>query len=89
VCNSIKKECLLVLKEVEKEVKERFKEKFRNPNRDKPGAVEGVSARSNRGSESEMELSDVEKTIMKTLVDGGHLTKEEYIKQLKEVKNKN
>lgn len=77
-----------VLREVEKEVRERFKEKFRNPNRDKPGAVEGALPRSNRSSEGEMELSDVEKTIMKTLVDGGHLTKDEYIKQLKAVKAK-
>lgn len=77
-----------VLREVEKEVKERFKEKFRNPNRDKPGAVEGASVRSTRSSSAEMELSDVEKTIMKTLVDGGHLTKEEYMKQLAAVKSK-
>lgn len=79
-----------VLKALEVEVKDRFKEKFRNPNRDKPGAVEGaVATRTGRGLESEIELSDVEKTIMKTLVDGGHLTKDEYIKQLKAVKAKN
>lgn len=77
-----------VLKEVEKEIKERFKEKFRNPNRDKPGAVEGATARSNKSSAADVELSDVEKTIMKTLVDGGHITKEEYIKQLVAVKAK-
>lgn len=75
-----------VLKEVEKEVKARFKDKFRNPNRDKAGAVEGVSNRQGRSSEADMELSDVEKTIMKTLVDGGHITKDEYLKQLKAVK---
>src|SRR6202012_4093482 len=39
-----------VLKEVEKEIKDRFKEKFRNPNRDKPGAVEGATARSTRAA---------------------------------------
>lgn len=75
-----------VLKEVEKEVKERFKDKFRNPNREKPGAVEGVTNRPGKTSGAEMELSDVEKTVMKTLVDGGHITKEEYIKQLKATK---
>lgn len=74
-----------VLNTLEKEVKDRFKEKFHNPNRDKPGAVEGNAPRG-RTSEPEMELSDVEKTIMKTLVDGGHITKEEYLKQLKAVK---
>jgi len=78
-----------VLKALEGEVKERFKEKFRNPNRDKPGAVEGaVATRRGAGIESEIELSDVEKTIMKTLVDGGHITKDEYLKQLKAVKAK-
>lgn len=78
-----------VLKALEKEVKDRFKEKFRNPNRDKPGAVEGaVSTRTARGSDNDIELSDVEKTIMKTLVDGNHLTKDEYMKQLKAVKAK-
>lgn len=72
-----------VLKEVEKEVKERYKDKFRNPNRDRAGAVEGVSNRQGKTSGADIELSDVEKTVMKTLVDGGHITKEEYLKQLK------
>jgi hypothetical protein len=75
-----------VLKEVEKAVKERFKDKFRNPNRDKPGAVEGVQNRPGRSSEADYELSEVEKTVMNTLVKGGHMTKEEYIKQLKAIK---
>jgi hypothetical protein len=77
-----------VLKEVEKEVKERFKDKFRNPNRDKASAVEGVKTRPQTSRDSEPELSDVEKTVMKTLVDGGHITREEYLKQLKAVKSK-
>jgi hypothetical protein len=75
-----------VLQALETEVKNRFKEKFRNPNREKAGAVEGVSNRQGGSSKAEMELSDVEKTVMKTLVDGGHITKEEYLKQLKAVK---
>lgn len=74
-----------VLKALEKEVKDRFKEKFHNPNRDRAGVVEGNVPRG-KTSEADFELSDVEKTIMKTLVDGGHLTKDEYIKQLKAVK---
>lgn len=78
-----------VLKEVEKEVKERFKTQFRNPNRDKPGAVEAVRGRgTSRDADADIELSDVEKTVMRTLVDGGHITKAEYIKQLKAVKSK-
>lgn len=78
-----------VLKEVEKEVKERFKEKFRNPNREKAGAVEGVTARPSRGAAAEYELTDTERTIMNTLVSQKVLTKEEYIAQLKAVKEKN
>lgn len=74
-----------VLKSLEKEVKERFKEKFYNPNRDRAGAVEGNVPRG-KAADADFELSDVEKTIMKTLVDGGHITKDEYIKQLKAVK---
>jgi hypothetical protein len=77
-----------VLKEVEKEVKQRYADKFRNPNRSKPGAVEGVRNRASASSEGEVELSDVEKTVMKTLVDGGHITKDEYLKQLRAVKSK-
>jgi hypothetical protein len=76
-----------VLKTLEKEVKDRFKEKFHNPNRDRAGAVEGNVPRGNTKG-ADFELSDVEKTIMKTLVDGGHITKEEYIKQLKAVKER-
>lgn len=76
-----------VLKTLEKEVKERFKEKFSNPNRERASSVEGNVTRS-KTTESSVELSDVEKTIMKTLVDGGHITKEEYIKQLQAVKAK-
>jgi len=74
-----------VLKEVEKEVKSRFKDKFTNPNRAKASAVEAPS-RNGRASDAEPELSDVEKQVMKTLVDGGHITREEYLKQLKAVK---
>jgi len=74
-----------VLKTLEKEVKERFKEKFSNPNRERATAVEGNLPRG-KVAGSDYELSDVEKTVMKTLVDGGHITKEEYIKQLKAVK---
>lgn len=77
-----------VLKEVEKEVKERFKDKFRNPNRDRASAVEGVRGRPASAQADDIELTDVEKTVMKTLVDGGHITKDEYIKQLKATRAK-
>jgi len=77
-----------VLKTLEKEVKDRFKEKFTNPNRERAGAVEGVRGRPASKSEGEYELSDTERTIMNTLVSQKVLTKEEYIAQLKEVKER-
>jgi hypothetical protein len=78
-----------VLSTLEREVKTRFSEKFRNPNRDKPGAVE--TSRPTRASkaDSDYELSDVEKQVMNTLVRSGALTKEEYVAQLKAIKEKN
>lgn len=76
-----------VLRTLEQEVKDRFKEKFTNPNRNRPNAVESPRS-AGRNTEADVELNDVEKTIMKTLVDGGHITKEEYLKQLKAVKAK-
>lgn len=78
-----------VLKEVEKEVKQRYPEKFRNPNRDKPGAVEGVSARANTGNrDSGPDMSDEQKRIMDTIVKSGALTKEEYLKQFKAIQGR-
>jgi hypothetical protein len=79
-----------VLKALEKEVKDRFKEKFTNPNRERAGAVEGVRGRpvSTKADDS-YELSDTERTIMETLIKQKVLTKEEYIKQLKAVKERN
>jgi hypothetical protein len=79
-----------VLKALEKEVKDRFKEKFTNPNRERAGAVEGVRGRpSNAKGDESYELTDTERTIMDTLIKQKVLTKEEYIKQLKAVKERN
>lgn len=79
-----------VLKTLEKEVKDRFKEKFTNPNREKVGAVEGVRGRPAAGkTDDNYELSDTERTIMNTLVNQKVLTKEEYIAQLRAIKERN
>lgn len=79
-----------VLKTLEKEVKDRFKEKFTNPNRERAGAVEGVRGRPDTGkSNDSYELTNTERTIMDTLIKQKVLTKEEYIKQLKAVKERN
>lgn len=77
-----------VLSILEKEVKTRFSEKFHNPNRDKPGAVEPPVRNRAAKASVEFELSDVEKQVMNTLIKSGTLTKEEYIEQLKAVKDR-
>lgn len=79
-----------VLRQVEAQVKEEFPNKFRNPNRDKPGAVEGGSgakpAAKNSLSSFEASLDDDERKIMNTLVRTKTMTKEEYLTELKKVK---
>lgn len=74
-----------VLKEIEKAVRAEFPTKFRNPNKDKPSAVEGGSVKGTR-SAKDIELTDQEKQIMNTLVRGGHITKEKYLADLKAAK---
>lgn len=79
-----------VLNILEKEVKTRFSEKFRNPNRERPSAVETSRGNTtNAKTSGEFELSDVEKQVMNTLIRQKVLTKEEYIAQLKAVKERN
>lgn len=77
-----------VLKQVEIQVKEEFPNKFRNPNRDKPGAVEGASKGGGKSGSgvNEASLSDDERRIMNTFVRTGVMTKEQYIAELKKVK---
>jgi hypothetical protein len=77
-----------VLKEVEKAVRAEFPNKFRNPNKDKAPVVEGSSGRSGRKSDDNVELTEQEQTIMKTLVRGGHITKEKYLADIKELRAK-
>lgn len=78
-----------VLATLEREVKTRFSEKFRNPNRDKAAPVESGRGRGATSAGADYELSAVEKQVMKTLIDQKVLTKEEYISQLKAIKEKN
>lgn len=74
-----------VLKEIEKAVRAEFPTKFRNPNKDKPSAVEGSSAKG-RVSSKEIELTDTERRIMNNLVQSKVLTKEQYLADLKKAK---
>ena len=70
-----------VLQEVEKEVRKEFPHKFTNPNRQKPGAVEG-SVKSGKGTDN-YALSDIERQVMQRFVRTGAMTEKEYIASIK------
>jgi len=73
-----------VLRKVELEVRKEFPNKFRNPNQDRPGAVESGA---NKGTtKSSMTLTDEERRIMHTFVRTGALTEKEYMESLKKIK---
>lgn len=75
-----------VLKEVEAQVKQEFPHKFRNPNKDKPGAVES-SSNKGRSAETSVSLSDDERQVMQRFVRTGVMTEKQYMDELKRVKN--
>lgn len=73
-----------VLREVEKAVRKEFPTKFRNPNQERPGAVESGSTPSRSATKSEnFQLTEQERKIMNDLVRTKVLTKEKYIADLK------
>jgi hypothetical protein len=74
-----------VLQEVEKQVKLEFPNKFTNPNRNKPGAVEGSSNKGGKGNDS-FSLSDEERRVMQRFVRTGAMSEKEYISELKRIK---
>jgi len=71
-----------ILEEVERQTKKEFAHKFNNPNRGKPGAVEGSTARGNRGGD-DFQLTPEETQVMKKLVRHGVMTEKEYIADIK------
>lgn len=71
-----------VLDYVTEQVKHRFATKFKNPNRDKPSAVEGTT-QSAAPNKSTFELTDEERKVMNTFVRTGAMTKEDFIAQVK------
>lgn len=77
-----------VLAEVEKQVKEEFPNKFRNANRDKAHGVEGAGKGTGKAAsaESTSNLTPEEIKVMNTFVRAGIMTKEQYIADLKKVK---
>jgi predicted metal-dependent hydrolase len=74
-----------VLAEVERQVREEFPHKFKNPNRDKPGAVESSATKGGKGSDS-FTLTDEERRVMQRFVRTGVMTEKEYITELKRTK---
>jgi hypothetical protein len=73
-----------ILAEVERQVKKEFAHKFQNPNRDKPGAVEGSSSKG--GKKDSFSLSEEERRVMRRFVSSGALTEEQYISDLRKLK---
>jgi hypothetical protein len=71
-----------LLARVEAEVKREFADRFKNPNRDKPGSVEGSSNKGGKSKDS-FTLSEDERRAMNRFVKAGALTEEQYIAELK------
>jgi hypothetical protein len=77
-----------VLKKVEEAVRKEFPHKFTNPNKANAPDVENgkqSSRGSGKGDSIEAQLDDKSRKIMNDLVRSGTLTKEEYLKQWKEI----
>jgi vacuolar-type H+-ATPase subunit I/STV1 len=75
-----------VLRKVAAEVRKEFPNRFSNPNREKPGAVEGGSKGGVTGS-SKFTLSDEERRVMNTFIRQGVFKNEaEYVAELKKVR---
>lgn len=76
-----------VLKKVEAQVKVEFSHKFQNPNREKAPAVEGSAKGTGKAASTERDnLTDIERSVMERFVRTGVMTKEQYIKELKQTK---
>jgi hypothetical protein len=75
-----------VLKEVERLVREEFPNKFTNPNRSKPGAVEGSTNKGGKSSGDNITLSDDERRVMQRFIRTGVMTEKEYMTELKRIK---
>lgn len=72
-----------VLKYVENRVKRAYADQFMNTRREEPSKVEGGATRRAATKPTDYSLSAEEEQVMNTLVRGGHMTRDEYIKQLK------
>jgi hypothetical protein len=72
-----------VLSLVETRVREEFPNRFRNPNRDKPGSVEGASKRSGAAAKGAYQPTEFERQAARKFVkQGAFKNEDEYYKQL-------
>jgi hypothetical protein len=76
-----------VLKKVETAVKKEFAHKFTNPNKAGAPDVEAGGRSSGGKSADKFELTPQEEKVMKTLVSTKVMTKEDYIAQVKAMRN--
>lgn len=75
-----------LLAQIEREVKKEFAHKFTNPNREKPGAVEG-STNKGSGKKESFTLSDDERRVMQRFIRTvPGMTEEKYVADLKKIK---
>lgn len=75
-----------LLTQIEKEVKKEFAHKFTNPNRDKPGAVEGSTNKGTAKKDS-FQLNDDERRVMQRFIRTvPGMTEEKYIADLKKIR---
>jgi hypothetical protein len=75
-----------LLNNIEQEVKKEFPERFRNPNRDKPGSVEG-STNKGGGKGDSFQLTEDERRVMQRFIKTvPGMTEEKYKSDLKKIK---
>jgi hypothetical protein len=76
-----------VLKEVEKAVRKEFPQKFTNPNKaSAPDVESGKPSGRSSARAGDVEMTDLERRIMNTLVNSKQITKEKYLADLKAIK---
>jgi hypothetical protein len=75
-----------VLVKVEQAVKTEFPNKFKNPNKENAPDLSSGDRGTNRARPNDVEMTDMERRIMNTLVGSGQITKEKYLADLKSVK---
>lgn len=75
-----------VLEYVSKKIKKAYPEEFTNQNRTRPSGVEGGGGTRQATSRDSFSLSEEETRVMNTFIRNGIMTKEDYIRQVKEMR---